>query len=81
MRNKMRYSLALFLLLVMSLLCTGCTKGSGEIAAESGYMVYYLNAAGNQLVGSNYETGNVDGVLAGEIEEFVIAYHKWRASQ
>jgi len=51
----MRYSLALFLLLVMSLLCTGCTKGSGEIAAESGYMVYYLNASGNQLVGNPYE--------------------------
>ena len=55
MRNKMRYSLALFLLLVMSLLCTGCTKESGEIAAESGYMVYYLNASGNQLVGNPYE--------------------------
>jgi len=30
---------------------------------------------------SGYETGNVDGVLAGEIDDFVIAYHKWLASQ
>ena len=30
---------------------------------------------------SNHETGNVDGVLAGDIDEFVIAYHKWKASQ
>ena len=30
---------------------------------------------------SNYETGNVDGVLAGDIDEFVIAYHKWKAAQ
>ncbi len=30
---------------------------------------------------SGYETGNVDGVLGGDLEEFVIAYHKWRASQ
>ena len=30
---------------------------------------------------SGYETGNVDAVLAGEIEDFVIAYHKWHASQ
>lgn len=30
---------------------------------------------------SGHETGNVDAVLAVEIEEFVIAYHKWRASQ
>ena len=30
---------------------------------------------------SNHETGNVDAVLGGDIEEFVIAYHKWRAAQ
>lgn len=30
---------------------------------------------------SGYETGNVDAVLAGDIEPFVIAYHKWEASQ
>ncbi len=30
---------------------------------------------------SNHETGNVDAVLAGDIDDFVIAYHKWRASQ
>ena len=30
---------------------------------------------------SGYETGNVDAVLSGDIEDFVIAYHKWHASQ
>ena len=30
---------------------------------------------------SGYETGNVDAVLAGDIDEFVIAYHKWNAAQ
>ena len=30
---------------------------------------------------SNHETGNVDAVLSGDIEDFVIAYHKWRAAQ
>ena len=30
---------------------------------------------------SGIETGNVDAVLGGEIDEFVIGYHKWRASQ
>lgn len=30
---------------------------------------------------SGYETGNVDAVLGGDIDEFVIAYHKWRATR
>ena len=30
---------------------------------------------------SGHETGNVDGVLGGDIDDFVIAYHKWQASQ
>ena len=29
---------------------------------------------------SGVETGNVDAVLAGEIDEFVIGYHKWKAT-
>ena len=30
---------------------------------------------------SGVETSNVDAVLAGDIEHFVIGYHKWRVSQ
>lgn len=30
---------------------------------------------------SNVETGNVDAVLNGDLEQFVIGYHKWNASQ
>ena len=30
---------------------------------------------------SGIETGNVDAVLDGDLDEFVIGYHKWRASQ
>ncbi len=30
---------------------------------------------------SNLETGNVDAVLDGDLHDFVIAYHKWAASQ
>ena len=30
---------------------------------------------------SGIETGNVDAVLGGDIDAFVIGYHKWNASQ
>ncbi|MGI6045861.1 MAG: peptide chain release factor 2 [Eggerthellaceae bacterium] len=30
---------------------------------------------------SNIETGNVEAVLDGDLDEFVIGYHKWKASQ
>ena len=30
---------------------------------------------------SGVETGNVDAVLGGDIDEFVVGYHKWKASQ
>ena len=30
---------------------------------------------------SNIESGNVDAALDGEIDQFVIGYHRWRASQ
>lgn len=30
---------------------------------------------------SNIETGNVDAVLGGDIDEFVVGYHRWRVSQ
>ena len=32
-------------------------------------------------VRSGIETGNVDAVLDGELDEFVIGYHRWRVSQ
>lgn len=32
-------------------------------------------------VRTGIETGNVDAVLDGDIDEFVLGYHKWRASQ
>lgn len=30
---------------------------------------------------SNYETGNVDAVLDGDLEEISLSYHKWKAAQ
>ena len=58
--KKMRNCLALFLLLTLSVLCIGCGKGSGQAGADSGYMIYYLNASGKQLVGHAYEPQSDD---------------------
>ena len=32
-------------------------------------------------VRSGIETGNVEAVLDGDLDEFVIGYHRWRVSQ
>ncbi len=58
--KKMRNYLALFLLMIMSILCLGCGKEIGESGTDSGYTIYYLNAAGNQLMGNPYEPQTVD---------------------
>ncbi len=42
------------LLLLVGVLCVGCSIGE-TTASESGYAIYYLNASGNQLVGSPYD--------------------------
>ncbi|MCL2606872.1 MAG: peptide chain release factor 2, partial [Coriobacteriia bacterium] len=32
-------------------------------------------------VRTGVEKGNVDAVLDGDLDEFVVAYHQWRATQ
>lgn len=53
--KQVRTYLVLFLLVVMSLCCTGCEKRSEGSGKDSAYMIYYLNTSGNQLVGNPYE--------------------------
>ena len=50
---------AAFLLLCACVLCAGCKAESVKPGDDSGYMIYYLNASGNQLVGNAYETESV----------------------
>ncbi len=57
--KKMRNYLALFLLM-MSIFCIGCGRESGQAGTNSEYMIYYLNASGNQLMGNPYESQTVD---------------------
>ena len=69
-----------------------CQKRQDELDAIRGERTQ--NSFGSQIrnyvlypyqlvkdVRSNIETGNVDAVLDGDIEEFVIGYHRWRVSQ
>lgn len=52
--------MALVLPILLVMICTGCDRGEKIAGDNSGYIVYYLNAAGNQLVGSEYETETTD---------------------
>ena len=60
-------------------------------AASPGKLVVTVGAAAGDLtvftgtlpisVRSGVETGNVDAVLDGDLDDFVIGFHKWNASQ
>lgn len=69
-----------------------CSKRDAEVAALRGERME--NSFGSQIrnyvlypyqlvkdLRSNIETGNVDAVLDGDIEEFVIGYHRWHVTQ
>ena len=53
--KKVNKFLAVCLLFITCVLCAGCGKINVQSGTSSGYMVYYLNASGNQLVGNHYE--------------------------
>lgn len=50
----------LLLLLSAAFLLSGCKKIQKTEETDGAYTVYYLNAAGNQLVGSGYQTENTE---------------------
>ena len=54
--RQFRKVFAAFLLVLMCAVCAGCGKETMQTADESGYLIYYLNASGNQLVGKPYAT-------------------------
>ena len=45
----------LVLPILAAFVCSGCSRGERISGDESEYMIYYLNAGGNQLVGSGYD--------------------------
>lgn len=58
-----------FLLSLVILLCVGCEKKTVQSEKEPGYVMYYLNGAGNQLVGREYSTDTED--KEGLVQEFL----------
>lgn len=54
--KQFRLIFACFLWMAACICCTGCKAETGPSGDGSGYMIYYLNASGNQLVGNPYET-------------------------
>ncbi len=69
--KKVRNYLVLFLLVMVGVFCTGCGEETVPSGSMSGYMVYYLNASGNQLVGNLYEP--VATEKEAMVEEFITA--------
>jgi len=50
----------LVLPILAAFVCSGCSRGERISDDESEYMIYYLNAGGNQLVGSGYDAAAED---------------------
>ena len=55
MKNRKRI-FAAFLLLAVIALCAGCRPRKADSGLPE-YTIYYLNSAGNKLIGNGYETG------------------------
>ena len=55
--------------ILMMIFCVGCGRGEKIAGNGTGYTIYYLNAAGNQLVGSEYETAATDKEVL--VQEFL----------
>lgn len=53
--KRLKMCLAVFLLFLMGICCGGCGSETIKTGNGTGYMIYYLNASGNQLVGNAYE--------------------------
>ena len=54
-RTKL-FSRTVFLFLFCCALLLGCAKGGQEVETGTAYTIFYLNAAGNQLSGTEYRT-------------------------
>ena len=61
--------LSLILPILTMMVGTACSRGDRIAGDGSGYFIYYLNAVGNQLVGSEYETATTEKDIL--VQEFL----------
>jgi len=71
--RHMKRMLAAFLLVLLCMVCGGCRTESVQTGETSGYMIYYLKASGNQLVGSSYDA--VETEKEAMVQEFLDRLH------
>ena len=71
--RHIRRMLAAFLLVLLCLVCGGCGTERVQSGETPGYMIYYLKASGNQLVGSTYNTVTTEKEEL--VQEFLAQLH------
>lgn len=71
--RHIRRMLAAFLLILLCLVCGGCGTERVQSGETPGYMIYYLKASGNQLVGSTYNTVTTEKEEL--VQEFLAQLH------